>query len=152
MIPQSPTGSSAIKEVEAQRKKRRRMRNEGQKWRCLCSALWHFPAGSRGTGWLLSSTQGCLATSQAPLRVVGSVLVRHMGGAPMGRLSGGANRATHPPPQDQGHISNQGQAHGHSTVGCQGQVTFQPWISSHFILTMCTTVKRPGYNHIQLYC
>lgn len=33
MIPQSPTASSAIKEAEAQRNKKRKMRNEGQKQR-----------------------------------------------------------------------------------------------------------------------
>lgn len=69
----------------------------------------------------------------------------------MGGLTGGSKlgntslitgaRATSPP-RDK---------HAATALWAVRGVTFQPWISSHFILTTCTHVNRPGYNHIKLY-
>lgn len=45
-LPHSPTESSVIKEVEAQRNRKRRLRSERQEWRWPCSA------GRRGKCWI----------------------------------------------------------------------------------------------------
>ena len=155
---------------------KRKIRNEGQEQGWPCSALWSCPTGSGGQCWseLQSSTTGCLATSQAPVKAAGSSLVRWAGWGlvgcatqfplvTIGTCGGGglfvpcsleaASRATHAPSHAAGADPCAGDRHAAAALQADKGVCVasQPWISTRFLYHMHTCQEVYEYNQI-IFC